>query len=174
MHFWGRMTTRSTPLIRLHPPTRWRCGTLKQFNTRRKSLYNPQLHPLRRLQRQQQHQRAVMILLCMMMTMSLCPVKGWIRYTKMRAFRPQFQIFVIRIISLSPFYKETQKFLGTFLLCCFVTIFVIMILYLHYINFISFVHRAWGSQLVFNNHHTPPASGEYERPPPYYYPGPAN
>ncbi|CAG7631653.1 unnamed protein product [Allacma fusca] len=34
-------------------------------------------------------------------------------------------------------------------------------------------HKAWGSQMVFNNHHTPPASGEYERPPPYYYPGPA-
>ncbi|ODM96406.1 Prominin-1-A [Orchesella cincta] len=33
--------------------------------------------------------------------------------------------------------------------------------------------KAWGSQLVFNNHHTPPTSGEYERPPPYYYPGPA-
>ncbi|ODM94122.1 hypothetical protein Ocin01_12562 [Orchesella cincta] len=34
-------------------------------------------------------------------------------------------------------------------------------------------YEAWGSQLVFNNHHTPPTSGEYERPPPYYYPGPA-
>jgi hypothetical protein len=35
-------------------------------------------------------------------------------------------------------------------------------------------HKAWGSQMAFNNHHTPPASGEYERPPPYYYPGPAH
>jgi hypothetical protein len=33
-------------------------------------------------------------------------------------------------------------------------------------------HKAWGSQMAFNNHHTPPTSGEYERPPPYYYPGP--
>jgi len=44
----------------------------------------------------------------------------------------------------------------------------------HHARFEDTSHKAWGSQMAFNNHHTPPASGEYERPPPYYYPGPAH